>query len=751
MNSPFRLLLSLFVLPLALGVSGQWATVSGVVVDKNGPLPYVNVALVGTSLGATTSTDGRFKIVEIPPGAYNLEVRFVGHEAFRRSLTLAAGQVLDLGKITLREQLTELDEVVITGTMREVSRSASPVPVEVITPKLFQRNPSPALFDAVGMVNGVRPQINCSVCNTGDIHINGMEGPYTMVLIDGMPIVSGLSTVYGLSGIPIALVEQVEIVKGPGSALYGSEAMGGIINVITKDPVLAPLVSADVMGTSWQEFNADLGFRTGKKKLRGLTGISLFHYDDPRDNNGDGFTDLTLQQRISVFQKLAVKRPHRRVASLAARYVYEDRWGGQMNWTPAFAGSDSIYGESIDTRRWELIGQYQLPTAEKVMAQISWNRHQQDSWYGITPFDAVQEVFFGQLFWSHRYAMRHDVLAGLAYRYTFFNDNTPATTIGVEPFTKDQPQRKPLLGFFVQDEYAASDVHTLLMGYRLDNDLDHGLVHSPRFAWKYAPNGRFALRTNFGTGYRVVNLFTEDHAALTGSRTVVITEDLRPEQSWNGTVNVVRRWPGEKRFIALDGSLFYTRFSNRILPDYDTDPDYILYSNLDGHGISQGASLNLEARFGKACKVLAGATWMEVYTVEDGLRNEQYFAPPWSGTFTASYDFAHGTTIDLTGQWDGPMRLPTQPNDFRPDRSPWFALVNVQVKQRINPRLEFYGGVKNILDFVPRDPLMRPFDPFDRTADDPVSNPNGHTFDTAYMYAPLQGRRMFFGVRWVVG
>jgi outer membrane receptor for ferrienterochelin and colicins len=246
--------------------------VGGVVVDKNGPLPYVNVALVGTALGATTSAEGRFRIAEIPPGAYDLEVRFVGHEAFRRSLTLVAGQVLELGTITLREQLTELDEVVVTGTMREVSRSASPVPVEVITPKLFQRNPSPALFDAVGMVNGVRPQINCGVCATGDIHINGMEGPYTMVLIDGMPIVSGLSTVYGLSGIPIALVEQVEIVKGPGSALYGSEAMGGIINVITKDPVLAPLVAADVMGTSWQEFNADLGFRTGKKKVRGLPG-----------------------------------------------------------------------------------------------------------------------------------------------------------------------------------------------------------------------------------------------------------------------------------------------------------------------------------------------------------------------------------------------------------------------------------------------------------------------------------------------
>ena len=127
-----------------------------------------------------------------------------------------------------------LDEIVITGTMKAVRKADSPVPIEIYTPKFFQKNPTPSLFDAVQLINGVQPQLNCNVCNTGDIHINGMEGPYTMILIDGMPIVSSLSTVYGLSGIPNSLVERIEVVKGPASSLYGTEAMGGIINVITK-------------------------------------------------------------------------------------------------------------------------------------------------------------------------------------------------------------------------------------------------------------------------------------------------------------------------------------------------------------------------------------------------------------------------------------------------------------------------------------------------------------------------------------
>src|SRR5690606_7969964 len=152
--------------------------------------------------------------------------------------------------------------------MKPVLRSESLVPVEVYTSTFFKKNPTANVFEAMQIVNGVRPQVNCSVCNTGGIHINGLEGPYTFVLIYGMPIVSGLSTVYGLSGIPNSLIERVEVVKGPASSLYGSEAVGGLINIITKSPKYAPLFSADMFGTSWGEINTDVGVSTkvGEKR-----------------------------------------------------------------------------------------------------------------------------------------------------------------------------------------------------------------------------------------------------------------------------------------------------------------------------------------------------------------------------------------------------------------------------------------------------------------------------------------------------
>ena len=154
----------------------------------------------------------------------------------------------------------------ITGTMREVSRPESPVPIEVYSHKFFRSNPAPNLFESLQYMNGIRPQLNCNVCNTGDIQINGMQGPYTMVLIDGMPIVSGLATVYGLSGIPQSLIERVEVVKGPASTLYGSEAVGGLINIITKKPTAAPVFSADIFSTSWAEINTDIAAKWKAEK-----------------------------------------------------------------------------------------------------------------------------------------------------------------------------------------------------------------------------------------------------------------------------------------------------------------------------------------------------------------------------------------------------------------------------------------------------------------------------------------------------
>lgn len=204
-------LITLAIVLFSLNIHAQdYYKIKGRVTHENEALPYVNVYIKNSSTGTTTDDDGYFTLSRIPAGNFDITASFVGFKTQTKAVKVSSNinnLVFDL------EYDNALDEVVVTGTLKPVSRLESAVPVEVYSPAFFNKNPTPNIFEALQNVNGVRPQINCSVCNTGDIHINGLEGPYTLVLIDGMPIVSGLSTVYGLSGIPNPLIEQVEIVK----------------------------------------------------------------------------------------------------------------------------------------------------------------------------------------------------------------------------------------------------------------------------------------------------------------------------------------------------------------------------------------------------------------------------------------------------------------------------------------------------------------------------------------------------------
>ena len=660
---------------------------------------------------------------------------------------------------TINNNQNELNEVVVSGTLKAVKRLESAVPVEVYSPVFLKKNPTASIYEALQNVNGVRPQLNCGVCNTGDIHINGLEGPYTSVMIDGMPIVSSLSTVYGLSGIPNSLVERIEIVKGPASSLYGSEAVGGLINIITKNPSNAPLFSADVFTSSWLETNADLGVKFNiNKKATSLLGVNYFNYNQTIDNDKDGFTDVTAQNRISVFNKWNFSRNQNRLFSVAVRGMYEDRWGGDVRWEKKYRGSDEIYGESIYTKRGELIGSYQMPTTEKLMLSFSGNIHFQDSRYGTTSYIANQKIGFLQLTWDKKIG-KNDVLAGIASRYTHYDDNTPATAI----LTANNPEKTWLPGIFVQDEINFNEKHKVLLGLRYDYNSIHGTILTPRLAYKWKINDNNIFRFNAGTGFRVVNLFTEDHAALTGAREVVIANNLNPEKSVNANLNFIKKiYFDNGTFLGVETTAFYTRFSNKIIPNYEADPNKIIYNNIDGYALSQGISCNTDLNFTNGLKFIIGATYMDVLNVENGVKIRPILTENFTGTWTVSYKINPiKLSIDYTGNVYSPMKLPLlSETDPRNPDSPWYSLQNIQFTYSGWKNFELFGGIKNLLNYTPKrnNPFLisRTEDPFDKNVQYDSNgqamvtpdNPYGLTFDTSYVYGPNQGIRGFFGLRY---
>jgi len=768
MHSKIRLLRSLLILTCLIFISAlgaQKASIFGKVEVENGEsLGFANILISEISYGTNSDFDGFYSIENIPPGKYTVTASFLGYKSIDKVIELESNESLELS-FTLIEDSEMMDEIVVTGTLKEVNRLDSPVPVEVYNPVFFKKNPTPNIYEALQNVNGVRPQLNCQVCNTGDIHINGLEGPYTMVLIDGMPIVSSLATVYGLSGIPNSLIERMEIVKGPASSLYGSEAIGGLINIITKNPKNAPILSADLMATSWGELNTDLGLKFNvTDKASVLTGVNYFNYDNIVDNNNDNFTDVTIQERVSIFQKWNFNRKDNRLFTLAGRYYWEDRWGGELDWTKEFRGGDEIYGEAITTERFEFLGQYQLPTSENLMLSFSFNSHDQNSVYGDIPYLASQKIGFGQLTWDKTLA-NHDLLIGSALRYTFYDDNTPATG-GDSNSLFNEPDEIWLPGLFVQDEITLNAKHKFLLGFRYDYNNVHGNILTPRIAYKWSLSSTDIFRLNMGTGFRVVNLFTEDHAALTGAREVLVVEDLNPEKSLNINVNYIKRLYFENGSSgSIELSTWYTHFSNVIFPDYDTNPNQIIYKNLEGSAVTKGVSLNADLTLTNGLSFLIGGSLLDVSTNENGISSRQILTERFTGTWSVSYKFLKGKmTFDYTGNLYGPMLLPILGDlDPRPSESPWWSIQNIQFTYKGIENFEIYFGIKNILDWTPwknnDEPIIaRSFDPFDRGVDFDNSgsviptpqNPNALTFDPSYVYAPNQGMRSFLGLRFTL-
>lgn len=819
----------------------QTGQLNGLVHDENGKaVESATVTIPGLHIGTTTGSEGKYLLKNIAAGNWLLQISAVGFETY--TITVKINDHPSLTKnISLRPSGgTSLDEVVFTGTLKEVRKSESPVPVTIISAKLFQRSPTSNVLDALYMVNGINPQVNCNMCNTSDIGINGMPGPYSMILIDGMPIVSALSSVYGFSGIPNSIISRVEVVKGPASSLYGSEAIGGVINIITKTANAAPGFFLDYNASTWGELTGNTGFSAKlNDKVATLFNVDGYYFNEAHDQDHDGYMDKTLQKRLSFFNKWDIKQKFDKTASLSLRYYNEDRHGGEIGWNrsdrgfvdfqaynndpgaagynadyvlpngytiynqkyakgfriprfdnaadkqqwtdemrranPGAALADNMkYQESIYTSRFEAVGKYELPVKANITIQGSYNQHDQNSAYGTELFMAHQKTLFGQVFWDKK-SGKHNLLAGGSYRFIWFKDNTIASDNGATPFITQMP------GFFIQDLWTLSPKTSLLSGYRFDYDITRSAsgnhenpVHSPRIALKYAPNSKNTFRASIGTGYRVVNIFSEDHRALSGQYEAKFGEALKPEKSLSGTVDYEGRIATENIGLTYNISAYYTHFFNKIYPVRNDISRTLTYFNVDGeeHARNIGASLDIALNFSIPFRLTAGVSYTraELFEFErddngDKISNQIVrspfeFSPNWSGVFSAAYDLTPLLTWDVTGEWRGPMLLPVQGEmktydgngnatgmvtDPRAPYSLRFCKVHTQLTYKCKNGLQLYAGVKNLFNYVPANLLVNTKDPFNDLSG--ADKYGGLQFDTEYNYTPQQGRTGYLGAR----
>ncbi|WP_421874874.1 TonB-dependent receptor [Marinoscillum sp.] len=731
------------------------AQVSGVIYHKGESIPGATIQIIDSDIGTVSGIDGKFEIERLPRTPATLLIRSVGFKQKRLEVTNGA-----FYEVSLESSELGLDAVVVTGTMTPTMITASPVKVEVISSEhlnTYLPAAASSIMEGVKLINGVQEVVACGVCFTNSISINGLPGPYTAVLIDGSPMFGNLASVYGLNGIPNQVIDRFEVIKGPNSTLYGSEAMAGVINIITKDPANQPKFSIDLMGTTHLESFGNIGVSSSGNKWEGFTGLNYAIIGDFDDENEDGFSDLANLDRYSLFSKWSMERANGKQLTVAGKLYYEDRRNGVEKYLQDrnyrnLRGSDSIYGESIYTYRAELFGTYELPTSENLKMDYSASHHIQDSYYGADHYEAEQTIAYTNLVWNKQ-LVNHTLVGGLTNRFQLYDDNTVATEIESSGLINNNPDNQWIPGVFVQDEMELNEWFSLLAGLRLDHYSSHGFIPSPRLSTKMKLGDWTTLRSNFGTGFRVVNLFTEDHAFVTGQREVQITEQLKPERSVNGSLNLNHVFTIGNSQGMLDVDAYYSYFYNKIIPDYE-QPAFIIYDNSSGYAVSKGLGFNWNQEFAFPLSYSIGGNLQRVTETEEGITRNVEFAANWSGVITANYNWKQPKmTIGYTLRVTGPMALPEvydlneagEPiSSPRPIQSEPFAFQNIQLTKQFSNQLSVYAGVQNLFNYVQNEsPLVGFNDP---------NNPIGFSpyFDTSYAYSPIHGREFYLGVKWQI-
>ncbi len=725
-------------------------SIKGKVTSDSEPLELASVALLRTSFSCTTNNDGDFEIKEIPTGKYQLRITYMGYENFQEEITIKQNSSTEI-KAVLIPLTSRLKEIVVTGTLKEVTKLQSVTPVDIYSLKYFQRNPSTNIFDALSNVSGVFTDVDNGVSNTNDVQINGLEGSYTMVLIDGVPAMNGLAGIYALNALPISMIEKVEVLKGASSALYGSDAIAGVINIKTKNPLSAPCLALNVFLDSKLNANIDISATIKLKRVSSIFSFSGQGIDYRWDINGDNFTDVPLTNRANFYNKWSFTRKDNRIAAIYARYLFEDRFGGQMDMSTQWRGSDRYYGEALTTHQWQIGFQYQIPVKEKFMLTADYSEHRQTAYFGAHYFKGIQRTGFGQLTWNKKVDAVNELLLGASYRLNYYEDNTPLsndTNIGSSKLNH-------IAGIFMEDEISIAPNHKLVLGTRFDYNTHSGPVVTPRLNYKWnSKDENNVIRIGVGTGYRVPNLLNEGFAALNGSRQIYVAEKLKTELAINANVNYSRVQHIKSGLFNLDASVFYTYFFNLINPNYDVDPTLIVYSNSKAGAMASGFSIYSDFTFNYPLKIGVGFTYTNVFEInknEAGQKEKEIplHSPPFVANFYLSYNFpVPQLSIDWSGNVISPMKLSTVPHDFRADYSPWFTLQNIQVTKKFNKGVEIYTGIKNLFNFIQKDPLLRPFDPFNKNT--AVDNPFNYRFDTTYGFTTTEGIKGFVGLRYTL-
>lgn len=740
---PFRILLR-YVWLMCIPFAGAAQTIKGKVSNrKNEPLAGASVYWAGSNTGTTTGADGEFEITLSGQTGTKLIAAFSAYVSDTIDVSLTSAVEFKLRKINV------LNEVVIKEQRDGVTiSSVNPIKTEQITQAELKKAACCDLAGCFETQTTVQPQVTNIITQSKELRILGLSGVYNQVLLDGMPLIQGLTYTYGISSVPGTLVDNIYVSKGANSVVQGYESISGQINVETKEPDKSEklLLNAYINNFMEKHFNVNYAFRV--KKWSSLTAIHSVQPANRVDRDQDNFLDLPLLSRYLVSSKWKYGQDNSWGWSsrIGFRLLHEKRIGGQLQFdADKHKGSTLIYGQSVDITQPELWTKtsYRINDEHTIVFFGSAFQQQQQSYFGSIKYDAFQRNFYSNIQYEFNYSS-HLLKTGLSYRYLLLNEQIGFSDTWLNRTyagTHERLERIP--GVFIENTLRLpGDKFTWIAGIRVDHHNQFGIQVTPRTLVKYDITPKTIIRANAGTGWRTVNLFSENIGLLISSRDVIISETLMPEKATNLGINFTQKFdisePSISGYISADA--YRTDFQNQIFPDYDTDSRKAIVKNFTGTSISNGVQFEFYLHYKKQFEWKAGYNYLDVYREINGTKQLLPFNAVHKFITTFGYaPLSKKMRFDMNIHRYGEQRLPdTQmnPDEFkRPAFSKPYTVVNIQYTYYIK-KAEIYAGCENLFDFRQLQPILswqNPFSPY---------------FDTSSVWGPTRGREIYIGFRY---
>lgn len=620
---------------------------------KGNHIPFANIVVKGTNIGTVADETGHFMMTDLPVGKQTLVCSMVGYKSQTKEVEMKAYQSTEVFFVLKKDNIL-LDQVVVSADRTETKRREAPVIVNVISPKTLQEVQSTTLMEGINYSCGLRSESNCQNCGFSQLRMNGLPGPYTQILIDSKPIYSGLAGVYGLEQIPANMVKQIEVVRGGGSALFGGNAIGGTVNVITKEPTtnyFSVDLNTGIIGIdkSIQTPKTDktVSFNATLVKDNRKAGFTIYGINRTReavDVNNDNFSDLpllrTLTYGINSFYKLSAR------AKLKINYscIHDFRRGGnKLDYLPHETDITEQIEHNID--------------GGDITLSIYTSKNKEDK---LTVYSSgryiARNTYYGANYDPTAYGSTNNLTMASGIQYVNYQKNmlfAPAVfTMGVEnnyntlfdekkginklPNTVITNQALITNGVFAQDEWKINKVKTTI-GFRYDKyevgnkesstgNLAGG-VFVPRINILYAPSESVQFRTSYSKGYRAPQVFDEDlHIEASGARRIIHINapDLKQETSDNITLSVEWNHNFNKFNVDFLCEGFYTVLHNPFATQF-SDFDSLGTMTYERFNASYGAivegfNLQLNVSYNNFAKIQFG------YTIQKSFYNQQI---PW--------------------------------------------------------------------------------------------------------------------------